>query len=78
MRQERLSYKKAACQLEVLSDTRIASWEHIYLAEGRERLAVEQRGCGSKGRPKKLPTMAEKDFRMEVQRLLAEADHLKA
>ncbi|PYG84339.1 hypothetical protein LY28_03653 [Ruminiclostridium sufflavum DSM 19573] len=36
MRKERLIYCEAARQLGVPSDTRVASWERIYLTEGAE------------------------------------------
>jgi len=61
MRKEKSSYCEAARQFEVSSDTRLASWERIYLAEGPKGLAVERRGraCAADGtqksRPAKLP-----------------------
>ena len=75
MRKERLSYYEAARQFEVPSDTRIASWERIYLTEGPEGLAVERRGRTSaasgtkKGRPAKLPKQVEENLIAENQRL---------
>lgn len=76
MHKEGLSYREAARQFEVPSDTRIASWERIYLTEGAEGLQVERRGRGSKGRPAKLPPK-EEDLLAEVQRLQAENAYLK-
>lgn len=55
----------------------IQKWERIYLTEGLEGLAVERRGRGSKGRPKKLPNEVEEDLLAEVQRLRAENAYLK-
>jgi transposase len=83
MRKEKLSYCEAARQFEVPSDTRIASWERIYLTEGPEGLAVERRGraCAAsgtkKGRPVKLPLEMEEDLIAENQRLRAEVAYLK-
>ena len=77
MHQENLSYKEAARQFEVSCDTRVASWERIYLTEGPEGLYVERRGRGSKGRSAKLPTTVEEDLLAEVQRLRAENAYLK-
>lgn len=83
MRKEKLSYREAARQFEVPSDTRIASWERIYLTEGPEGLAVERRGrtCAAsgtqKGRPEKLPPKVEEDLIAENQRLRAEVAYLK-
>ena len=42
-----------------------------------EGFAVERRGRGSTGRPKKLPKEVEEDLLAEVQRLRAENDYLK-
>ncbi len=76
--QEKLSYKEAARQFEVSSDTRVASWERIYLEEGPEGLYIERRGRNSKGRPsKKLKPEVEEDLLAEVQRLRAENAYLK-
>ena len=77
MHREHLSYKEAARQFEVSCDTRVASWERIYLAEGPEGLYVERRGRGSKGRPTKLSATVEEDLLAEVQRLRAENAYLK-
>ena len=64
-------------RFEVNSRDRIKSWDRIYLEEGPEGFAVERRGRGSKGRPKKLPKDVEEDLLAEVQRLRAENDYLK-
>jgi transposase len=77
MRKEGLSYCEAAREFEVPSDTRVASWERIYLTEGAEGLAVERRGRSSKSRPDKLPSKVEEDLLAEVQRLRAENAYLK-
>ena len=78
MHKEGLSYREAARQFGVPSDTSIASWEQIYLTEGVEGLQVERRGRGSKGRPAKLPPkVEEEDLLAEVQRLRAEVAYLK-
>ena len=75
---EKLSYKEAARQFAVSSDTRVAAWERIYLEEGPEGLYIERRGRRSKGRPpKKLKPEVEEDLLAEVQRLRAENDYLK-
>ena len=77
MQQEKLSYKEAARVFEVDGHDRIQSWERIYLTEGPEGLAVERRGRGSKGRPRKLAKEVEEDLLAEVQRLRAENAYLK-
>ncbi len=78
MVKEKLSYREAARQFEVSSDTRVRDWERIYLTEGPEGLAIERRGRGSKNRPPKhLPKEVEEDLLAEVQRLRAENDYLK-
>ena len=74
---EGLSYEEARRIYEVNGQDRIRSWERIYLTEGPEGLAVERRGRGSKGRPKKLPQAVEEDLLAEVQRLRAENAYLK-
>lgn len=76
MREERLSYKETERRYN-LPHMRAAAWERIYLEEGPEGLAVERRGRGSTGRPKKLPKAVEEDLLAEVQRLRAEVDYLK-
>ena len=45
--------------------------------KGPEGLAIEHRGRGSTGRPKKLPKAVEEDLLTEVQRLRAENEYLK-
>ena len=72
-----LSYKEAEKIYEIGGHDRIQSWERIYLTEGPEGLAVERRGRGSTGRPKKLPKEVEEDLLAEVQRLRAENEYLK-
>ena len=47
------------------------------MTEGPEGFAVERRGRGSTGRPRKLPREAEEDLLAEVQRLRAENEYLK-
>lgn len=76
MIEEKLSYKEMARRFET-DDKRIAAWERIYLEEGPEGFAIERRGRGRKGRPRKLPQKAEEDLLAEVQRLRAENDYLK-
>ena len=75
--QEGLSYQEAARIYEVQGHGRIQSWERIYLEEGPESLAIERRGRGSTGRPKKLPSKVEEDLLAEVLRLRAENEYLK-
>ena len=77
MQEEKLSYSEACRRFEVNSRDRIKSWERIYLEEGPEGFAVERRGRGSTGRPKKLPKEVEEDLLAEVQRLRAEVEYLK-
>ena len=77
MMEERLSHSETCRRFEVNSRDRIKSWERIYLVEGPEGFAVERRGRGSTGRPKKLPKDVEEDLLAEVQRLRAENDYLK-
>ena len=77
MQQEKLSYRETARQFEVSDYHRIQDWERIYLEEGPEGFAIERRGRGSTGRPKKLPKDVEEDLLAEVQRLRAENDYLK-
>ena len=76
MREERLSYRETERRFE-LSSGRAAAWERIYLEEGPEGLAIERRGRGSTGRPRKLPKAVEEDLLAEVQRLRAENEYLK-
>ena len=77
MQREGLSYSETAREFEVNDHKRIMNWERIYLTEGPEGLAVERRGRGSKGRPRKLPKEVEEDLLAEVQRLKAENAYLK-
>ena len=77
MMEEKLSYCEAARRYEVSDDKRVKDWERIYLTEGPEGFAVERRGRGSAGRPRKLPKEVEEDLLAEVQRLRAENEYLK-
>ena len=77
MMEERLSYCETARRFEVRSDTQVRNWERIYLAEGPDALAIERRGRGSSGRPRKLPKAGEEDLLAEVLRLRAENEYLK-
>ena len=78
MQKEGLSYKEAARQFQVSSDTRVAAWERLYLEEGPEGFQLERRGRKSTGRPpKQLKAEVEKDLIAEVQRLRAEVAYLK-
>ncbi len=77
MLEEKLSYHETCRRFEVNSRDQVKSWERIYLTEGPEGLAVERRGRGSTGKPKKLPKAVEEDLLAEVQRLRAEVDYLK-
>ena len=74
---EGLSYGEAKRQFEIKGDHCIQNWERIYLSEGPEGLAVERRGRGSSGRPRKFSKDVEEDLLAEVQRLRAEVDYLK-
>ena len=77
MMKEKMSYRETARQFEISNHHRVQDWERIYLEEGPEGLAIEHRGRGSTGRPKKLPKAVEEDLLTEVQRLRAENDYLK-
>ena len=77
MQEEKLSYSETCRRFEVNSRDQIKSWERIYLTEEPEGLAIERRGRGSTGRPKKLPKAVEEDLLAEVQRLRAENEYLK-
>ncbi len=77
MRNEKLSYSETARRFEINSHQRIRDWERIYLEEGPEGFAIERRGRGSTGRPRKLSKEVEEDLLAEVQRLRAENDYLK-
>ena len=72
-----MNYSETARRFEVNDHHRIQDWERIYLTEGPEGFAVERRGRGSTGRPRKLPKEAEEDLLAEVQRLRAENEYLK-
>ena len=63
---EGLSYNEDARIYGIDGHDRIQSWERIYLTEGPEGLALERRGRGSTGRPKKLPKDVEEDLLAEV------------
>ena len=76
MREEGLSYRETERMFE-LPRGQAAAWERIYLEEGPEGFAIERRGRGSTGRPRKLPKAVEEDLLAEVQRLRAENDYLK-
>ena len=76
MREEGLSYRETERRFE-LPTRRAAAWERIYLEEGPEGLAIERRGRGSTGKPRKLPKEVEEDLLAEVQRLRAENEYLE-
>ena len=76
MREEGLGYLETAERFGI-RHKRVQDWERIYLEEGPEGLAVERRGRGSTGGPRKLKTAVEEDLIAEVQRLRAEVDYLK-
>ena len=73
---EKLSYSETERRYDVVR-SRITAWERIYLTEGPEGFAIERRGRGSKGSPRKLPKEVEEDLLAEVQRLRAENAYLK-
>ena len=77
MQEEKLGYRGTAQRFEIRSDRQVRNWERIYLTEGPEGFAVERRGRGSTGRPRKLPREVEEDLLAEVQRLRAENEYLK-
>ena len=77
MMEEKLSYSETARRFEVSNHHRIQEWERIYLTEGPDGFAIERRGRGSTGRPRKLPKEVEEDLLAEVQRLRAENEYLK-
>ena len=77
MMEEKLSYREVTRQFEISDHNIVRAWERIYLTEGPEGLAIERRGRGSTGRPKKLPKQVEEDLLAEVQRLRAENEYLK-
>ena len=74
---ENLSIRAAMQEFGINDNKIIERWERIYLEEGPEGLAIEHRGRGSTGQPKKLPKAVEEDLLAEVQRLRAENDYLK-
>ena len=76
MRENDLSYKETRRKYD-LPNRRVQDWERIYLSYGAEGFKIERWGCGSKGRPAKLPKAAEEDLLAEVQRLRAENAYLK-
>ena len=77
MEKEHLSIYAAMQEFGINDHKIIERWERIYLEEGPEGLAIERRGHGSTGRPKKLPKEVEEDLLAEVQRLRAEVEYLK-
>ena len=77
MKEEGLSYGETRRRFGIMGCHQIHDWERIYLEEGPEGLAIERRGRGSTGRPRKLGTTVEEDLIAEVQRLRAEVDYLK-
>ena len=77
MQEEKLSYRETARLYDISSKERVKDWERIYLTEGPEAFAIERRGRGSTGRPRKLPKEVEEDLLAEVQRLRAENEYLK-
>ncbi len=77
MRNEHLSVRAIMRQFDINDHKIVERWERIYLEEGPEGLAVERRGRGSIGCPRKLPKEVEEDLLAEVQRLRAEVDYLK-
>ena len=68
---------RSSQQFEVGSNTQVGDRERIYLTEGPEGFAIERRGRGSTGRPRKLPKETEEDLPAEVWRLRAENAYLK-
>ena len=77
MRKERLSICETMRRFEINDHGIIKRWERIYLEEGPDGFAIERRGRGSSGRPRKLPKEGEEDLLAEVQRLRAENEYLK-
>ena len=73
MLKEKLGYSETAERFEI-RHKRVQDWERIYLEEGPEGLAIEHRGRGSTGRPKKLPKAVEEDLLAELR---AENEYLK-
>ena len=62
MKKEHLSIYAAMQEFGINDHKIIERWERIYLEEGPEGLAIEHRGRGSTGRPKKLPKAVEEDL----------------
>ena len=77
MEKEHLSIYATMQEFGINDHKIIERWERIYLEEGPEGLAIERRGRGITGRPKKLPKDVEEDLLAEVQRRRAENDYLK-
>ena len=77
MVEEKLSYAETRRRFEISGCHQVQDWERIYLTEGPEGFAIERRGRGSTGRPKKFPKEIEEDLLKEVQRLRAENAYLK-
>ncbi len=77
MLEGKLNYRETARRFEINDHKCIIAWERIYLAEGPGGFAIERRGRGSTGRPRKLAKEVEEDLLAEVQRLRAENDYLK-
>ena len=77
MHREKLSYRETARQFDISNHSRVASWERIYLEEGKEGFYIERRGRKSTCRPKKLKKEVEEDLISEVQRLRTENAYLK-
>ena len=76
MQKEHLGYCETAERFGV-RHKRVQDWERIYLTEGPDGFAIERRGRGSTGCPRKLPKEVEEDLLAEVQRLRAENEYLK-
>lgn len=76
MQKEKLSYRETAIIFGI-RHKQVQDWERIYLSEGSDGFAIERRGRGSSGRPKKLSNEVEDDLLAEVQRLRAENEYLK-
>lgn len=66
MLEKNSSYCETARRFKVCRNSRIKSWERIYLTEGPKGLAVERRGKKSKGKLKQLPKEAENDLFNEI------------
>lgn len=78
MHKEKLSYYETAREFDMPNGEKtVASWERIYLEEGREGLCIERRGRKSTDSRPKLKKEVEEDLIAEVQRLRAENAYLK-